>query len=124
MEASSLPLRQRLRQAPTRPEPLRQRGCWQRFSGRRTIYYSAGGMKGVSTNGADCTATYTGDATDLLVPVCAFDTTTAEAANFIIVMPASWDEGTVTAIFHWTNTAGASAQTVEWDMFVRFARGQ
>jgi len=43
-----------------------------------------------------------------------FDTTTEENIQFEWVPNRKWDAGTVTAIFYWDNTGGASAETVDW----------
>lgn len=46
-----------------------------------------------------------------------FDTTTQEYAHTLpIGMPKSWNESTVTAVFYWTNTGGASTETVRWSI--------
>lgn len=43
-----------------------------------------------------------------------FDTTTQEYVQFSWVPPRNYDNGTVKAIFYWTNAAGLSTETVDW----------
>lgn len=42
-----------------------------------------------------------------------FDQTTQEFAHASVPMPADWDGGTITAVFHWTR-AGTSTNGVVW----------
>lgn len=48
-----------------------------------------------------------------------FDTTTEEHASWNVVMPDSYDGGTVTATFFWTNAAGLTTETVVWGIAAR-----
>lgn len=43
-----------------------------------------------------------------------FDQTTQEFAQFQIVLPRKWNNGTVTAVFYWTAAAGSG--TVQWGL--------
>lgn len=43
-----------------------------------------------------------------------FDTVTIEYAQCMIVMPSNYNNGTVTARFYWTASAGTASQTVTW----------
>lgn len=43
-----------------------------------------------------------------------FDTATIEYAQAMIVMPSNYNNGTVTARFYWTASAGTASQTVTW----------
>jgi hypothetical protein len=45
-----------------------------------------------------------------------FDSATDEFAQFSIVMPRNWNNGTITVTFHWTAAAGSAAETVEWNI--------
>jgi len=84
-------------------------------TGLQTIWIPAAAMKPRVTSGAGET-TYDSGTNDITIPVLAFDTATQEYAHFSIGMPKGWDEGTVTFIPYWTNTAGASTQTVVWSL--------
>ncbi len=45
-----------------------------------------------------------------------FDTAAEENIQFEWVPERNWNAGTVTAIFYWNNTGGASAETVDWEI--------
>jgi len=84
-----------------------------RLAGKETIWVPASAMKPRATNAAGFT-TYDSGTNDLTLEVLGFDTTATEYAHFHIGMPKGWNEGTVTFIPYWTNTGGASTQTVVW----------
>jgi hypothetical protein len=84
-------------------------------TGRKEIYVPAAAMWPKATNGA-AEITYDSGANDVTVFALGFDTTTQEYAQFGIAMPNSWNEDTVTFIPYWTNTGGASTQTVVWSL--------
>jgi hypothetical protein len=91
-------------------------GSVLKTAGIETIWIPAGAMKPKVTNGAG-TSTYDSGSNDVTIATLDFDTTTQEYAHTIpIGMPKSWDEGTVTAIVYWTNTGGASTETVRWSV--------
>lgn len=84
--------------------------------GLETIWIPAGSMVPKSTNGAG-TSTYDSGTNDVAIYTVDFDTTTQEYAHTLpIGMPKSWNESTVTAVFYWTNTGGASTETVRWSI--------
>jgi hypothetical protein len=83
--------------------------------GKQTIWMPAAAMKPRVSNGAEAT-TYDSGASDITLPVLAFDTTSQEYAHFNIRMPKSWNEGTVSFIPVWTNTGGSSTQNVVWSL--------
>lgn len=84
--------------------------------GLETIWIPAGSMVPKSTNGAG-TSTYDSGSNDVTIYTVDFDTTTQEYAHTLpIGMPKSWNESTVTAVFYWTNTGGASTETVRWSI--------
>jgi hypothetical protein len=91
-------------------------GSVLKTAGVETIWIPAGAMKPKSTNGAGA-STYDSGTNDVTVATLDFDTTTQEYAHTLpIGMPKSWDEGTITAVFYWTNTGGASTETVRWSI--------
>lgn len=68
-----------------------------------------------ATSGAG-EGTYDSGSNDVTVKTLDFDTTTQEYAHFCIGMPKGWNESTVTFQAYWTNTGGASTQTVVFSL--------
>jgi hypothetical protein len=85
------------------------------FLNKHTLWIPAAAMTPRASSGAG-QATYDSGSNDITIPALAFDTTTQEYAHFSIGMPKGWDEGSVTFIPYWTNTGGASTQTVAWTL--------
>ena len=91
-------------------------GTIVKMVGTDTIWIPAGAMKPKATNGAG-SGTYDSGSNDVTFATMDFDTTTQEQAHTLpIGMPKSWNEGTVAAVFYWTNTGGSSTQTVRWSI--------
>jgi hypothetical protein len=85
-------------------------------AGTETIWLPAGAMKPRSSSGCG-TSTYDSGSNDVTLATLDFDTSTQEYAHTLPMgMPKSWNEGTVTAVFYWTNTGGASTETVRWSI--------
>lgn len=84
-------------------------------TGRQSMYVPASGMYPKATGGAG-EITYDSGSNDVTIRALAFDTTAQEYAQFEQVMPKSWDRGTITFVPYWTNTGGASTQTVSWTL--------
>lgn len=84
-------------------------------TGRQSMYVPASAMYPKATNGAE-EITYDSGSNDITIRALAFDTTSQEYAQFEQVMPKAWDRGTVTFVPYWTNTGGASTQTVRWTL--------
>lgn len=79
--------------------------------GTTTIYIPASAMHPSTTNGAAVELVeYVTNDVDMYH--LAFDTTTQEFGQFTIQLPSTWDAGTITAKFHWTNAAGLTTETV------------
>jgi hypothetical protein len=74
--------------------------------GRHTIWVPAAAMVARTTNGA-ATGTTELATNDVMLKTFDFDTTTEEGVQFMISMPKSWDEGTVTFVPHWTAASGS-----------------
>lgn len=73
--------------------------------GATTIFVPAIAMVSRTTSGAAAGSTET--ATNrVMIRTLDFDAATAEYAQFSVRMPKSWDEGTVTAFFLWSNASG------------------
>ena len=85
------------------------------IGGKHTIWIPAGAMTARATSPAG-TSIYDSGTSDVTITTLAFDTTTQEYAHFHVGMPKGWNESTVTFIPYWTNTAGASTQTVVWSL--------
>lgn len=82
--------------------------------GRHTIPLPAGAFKARATSGA-AAVTYDSGSNDTTLQGWGFDDTTLELIHSApILMPKSWNEGTVTAEILWTNASGSSTQTVRW----------
>jgi hypothetical protein len=84
------------------------------LAGKQTCYIPAGAMKPRETNGAELITVQLGTNGTLVVGL-AFDTATAEYAQFSIRMPKSWNEGTVTFTPVWTADS-TSTNGVAWTM--------
>lgn len=80
-------------------------------SGKHTIWIPAVAMYPSATSGAEW---YSGESGPTLKAL-AFDPATDEFAEFAIVFPKSWDEGTLTARFYWmTAVAESPAHDIAW----------
>ena len=86
-----------------------------RTAGKETVWVPAGSMVPKATNGAAAN-TYDSGSNDLTIYTLDFDTTTQEYAQFSVAMPKGWNESTVTFVPYWTNTGGASTETVVWSL--------
>jgi collagen type VII alpha len=84
-------------------------------TGKNALWVPAAVMWPRATNGAG-EGTYDSGANDVTIKTLDFDTTTQEYAHFVVAMPKSWNEGTVTFVPYWTNTGGSSTQTVVWSL--------
>jgi len=80
----------------------------------RTIVLSAAGGWGSTTNGAAAATKVEYTTNDQDLQLMDFDQTTQEYAQWTIVMPDSYDGGTITGIFYWTAASGTG--TVTWTL--------
>ena len=80
-----------------------------------TIYIDAGAMVPCTTNGA-LQSTHEYPTNDIDIDHYAFDTGgVEERVQFKLVMPESWNRGTIKAKFYWSSATGSTAgDTVEW----------
>lgn len=75
----------------------------------------AGAFISSTTNGAAITSRET--TTNLVnYAYAAFDTTTSESIWFQWASPPNWNAGTVRFRLHWTNTAGLTTETIDFDL--------
>ncbi|HYE47010.1 MAG TPA: hypothetical protein VEA44_14705 [Caulobacter sp.] len=74
--------------------------------GLHTIWVPAGAMVTRSTNGAAAGTTEL-SSNKVMLKTFDFDASTQEHVQFQVAMPKSWNESTVTAVFHWTAASGS-----------------
>lgn len=82
--------------------------------GKMAIPIPASALVPRSANGCAVLATTAGAANQPDVPYLAFDGAAKEYAGFLLRMPKSWNEGTVTAAFSWRRASGTGAANVVW----------
>jgi hypothetical protein len=82
--------------------------------GLQDLYIPASSMYPRTSNGSAAVA-QSEIATSLVnILTLDFDQTTQEFAQFTLSLPRNWNNGTVTAKFYWTASAGTAAQGVVW----------
>ena len=79
------------------------------------IWIPAGSFTSATTNGAEITSRET-SSNVVNYHYAAFDTTTSEIAWFTWTPPANWNAGTVRFKLYWTNTAGLTTETIDFDL--------
>lgn len=84
--------------------------------GRHAIYISAGAMRPSVTGGCAGLAAIASAANQPDIVTLDFDTTTQEFAQFSVVMPKKWNEGTVTFIPHWSHASTTVNFGVVWGL--------
>ena len=80
----------------------------------RTMILTAAGATPTTTIGAADPAVIEAGTNDIDYYVVDFDTSSEERCFWNIAMPGSYNGGTVTATFYWTNAGGGSGETVVW----------
>lgn len=85
-------------------------------AGRQAIYIGAGSISPSSSGGCAALAKIASAANQPDIVTLDFDTTTQEYAQFGIVMPKKWDEGTITFKAHWSHAATTTNFGVVWDL--------
>ena len=79
------------------------------------IWIPAGSFTSATTNGAEITSRETtGNVVNY--HYAAFDTSTSEIECFTWTPPANWNAGTVRFKLYWTNTAGLTTETIDFDL--------
>jgi len=81
----------------------------------RDKYFTARDFISVSTNGAELTQVEL-PTNDIMVDAAGFSTSTSEKIQFWYKFESNWNAGTVTFKLDWTNTGGASAETIDFDL--------
>jgi len=79
------------------------------------IWIPAGAFTSATTNGAEITSRES-TTNKVNYHYAGFDTTTSEIAWFTWTPPANWNAGTVRYKLYWTNTAGLSTETIDFDL--------
>jgi predicted RNase H-like HicB family nuclease len=85
-------------------------------AGKHAIYVAAGSITPSATGGCAALATIASAANQPDIQTLDFDATTQEYAQFGVVMPKSWNEGTVTFKAHWSHAATVTNFGVVWDL--------
>ena len=81
----------------------------------RDIYIPASKFISVTTNGAELTQVELAT-NDIMIDAAGFDTTTSEKIQFWHKFEENWNAGTVTFSLDWTNTAGLTTETIDFDL--------
>jgi hypothetical protein len=84
--------------------------------GKHAIYVAAGSMRPSTTGGCAALAGIASASNQPDIVTLDFDATTQEYAQFGVVMPKSWDEGTVTFKAHWSHPSTTTNFGVVWDL--------
>lgn len=79
------------------------------------IWIPAGSFTSSTTNGAEITSRET-TTNAVNYHYAGFDTTTSESAWFTWTPPANWNAGTIRFKLYWTNTAGLTTETIDFDL--------
>lgn len=86
------------------------------IAGENAIPIPATALTPRSANGCAFHATTAGASGQPDIPYLAFDGAAKEYAGFLMRMPKSWNEGTVTAAFGWRRASGTDAANVVWGL--------
>jgi hypothetical protein len=84
--------------------------------GKHAIWISAGSMSPSAAGGCSYLSNIASAANQPDIQTLDFDPTTQEYAQFSVVMPKSWDEGTVTFAPRWSHAATTTNFGVVWDL--------
>jgi hypothetical protein len=84
--------------------------------GRHAVPVMAGAMRPSVTGGCAALVTIASAANQPDIQTLDFDATTAEFAQFSVIMPSSWNEGTVTFVPVWSHAATTTNFGVVWTL--------
>lgn len=84
--------------------------------GKHAIYVAAAGMTPSATGGCAALATVATSSNQPDLVTLDFDPTTQEYAQFSVLMPKSWNEGTVTFIPAWSHPSTTTNFGVVWNL--------
>ena len=85
-------------------------------AGKHSIYIPAAAMRPSATGGCAALAAIASASNQPDIVTLDFDTSTEEYAQFSIVMPKSWNEGTITFKAHWSHAATTTNFGVAWKL--------
>jgi len=85
-------------------------------AGKHAVYISASGITPSATGGCAALATAATSANQPDLSTLNFDAAATEYAQFSLVMPKSWNEGTVTFKAHWSHPATTTNFGVAWGL--------
>ena len=84
--------------------------------GKQAIYISAAAMRPSLSGGCQALNTIASAANQPDIVTLDFDPTTQEYAQFSIVMPKKWNEGTITFVPQWSHAATTTNFGVAWNL--------
>lgn len=84
--------------------------------GKQAIFIAAASMRPSASGGCSQLTTVTTSANQPDILSLDFDPSTDEFAQFSFVMPKKWNEGTITARFHWAHAATTTNFAVIWGL--------
>jgi hypothetical protein len=84
--------------------------------GRHAIYVSAAGMRPSATGGCAALANVASAANQPDIQTLDFDASTAEYAQFSLVMPKKWNKGSITFKPHWSHAPTTTNFGVVWSL--------
>jgi hypothetical protein len=84
--------------------------------GKQAIYVSAGAIRPSVTGGCAALAAIASASNQPDIVTLDFDPSTQEYAQFGVVMPKKWNEGTVTFKAHWSHASTTTNFGVVWDL--------
>lgn len=79
------------------------------------IWIGAEAMISTSTNGAEFASRELAT-NDVMISAMKFDASTSESAQFTWTPPANWNAGTIRFKAYWTNAAGLTTETIDFDL--------
>lgn len=85
-------------------------------AGRQAIYIAAGTIRASVTGGCSALTAVASAANQPDIVTVDFDASTQEYAQFSVVMPKKWNEGTLTFVAHWSHAATTTNFGVVWDL--------
>jgi hypothetical protein len=83
--------------------------------GRQSLYIPAAALTSRPSNGAGAGLSEL-STNKVVVRSLDFDASTIEYAQFSLRMPKAWNEGTITAVFHWTHASTTTNFKVSWGL--------
>lgn len=89
-------------------------GSWTSSAGKQAMFVPAGAMQPRSASGATALAVINGAANQPDIEHMAYSGNVVNFARFSVIMPKSWDLGTITARFAYRRASGTGAANTVW----------